>query len=410
MFRLPFSFIFTGIAGFVVFHLLSLANFAGWVGDMPRTPDGWFRVHLLVLGWAAMTAMGAVYQLISVVLQSKIYSERLGFIQYAFFLIGLLGLLYGFRGGQVYWIAGFATMAFAGIALFVWNLLCTLLRASQWNPITVGVFCSLVYFTLAGLFGMAMGLNFAFGGLNSWHERLFAAHIWLGTVGWFGTLIMSFSFKLLPMFYLAHGYPTRLQHAVLWLWNSGAVVETAAYLSGAPLLWKGIGFLLVTFAAVLFSAHILQIRKRRHKKTPGAGIRWATISAGWLALLGVAVCIACFLFPRTVFQPKPVVLLIWGYLWGWVALTILGYLSKIAPFLWWTHKYGPRVGKQKVPAMADLMNERWANVHLALIAASLVMVMAGIGSDQAGVIRIGGSALSLFSLAYTALIARVFTR
>jgi len=410
MFRLPFSFIFTGIAGFIVFHLLSLGTMAGWIGDVPRGPDGWFRVHLLVLGWATMTAMGAVYQLISVVLQGKIYSERLGFAHYAFFLIGLLGLLAGFRYGQVAWIAGFASMAFLGILLFVWNLLATLIRASQWNPITVSVLCSLVYLTATGLFGMAMGLNFAFGGLSAWHERLFGAHIWFGTIGWFGLLIIGFSFKLLPMFYLAHGYPTRLQHVVLWLWNAGAVVGAAAFLCGGSLLWKGAGFLLITLASIVYNVHILQIRKTRHKKTPGAGVRWATISTGWLALLGITACILCLADPQIVFHEKTILLLAWGYLWGWVAFTILGYMSKIAPFLWWTYKYGPRVGQKKVPSMADLMNERWANASLAVIMASLLILMAGIGFDQMSVIRLGGTALSLFSLAYTALIIRVFTR
>lgn len=410
MFRLQFSFIFTGIAGFVIFHLLSLGSFAGWIGDVPRSPDGWFRVHLLILGWATMTAIGAVYQLISVVLQTKIYSERLGFVHYGCFLAGITGLLAGFRDGQVYWIAGFAMIAFAGILLFVWNLLRTLIRASQWNPVTVSVVCSLAYLTLTGAFGMAMGLNIAFGGLNVWHERLFGAHIWLGTVGWFGLLIIGFSFKLLPMFYLAHGYPIRLQHVVIWLWNAGVIVGATAFLCGATVLWKGLGFLLITLAAMTYNVHILQIRKHRHKKKPGAGIQWATINAGLLALLGIVMCIVFLVFPQYVFQEKTIILVGWGYLWGWVALTILGYLSKIAPFLWWTHKYGPQVGKKRVPSMADLMNERWASMGLALITVSLLTLMTGIGFDQMLAIRIGGSALSLFSLAYTALIIRVFTR
>jgi hypothetical protein len=410
MFRLPFSFIFTGMIGFILFHLLSLGSLAGWIGDYPRSPDGWFRVHLLVLGWATMIAMGAVYQLISVVLQSKIYSERLGFVHYGFFLVGLIGLLFGFRTGQPEWIGGFAVITLIGILLFVWNLLRTLFQAGQWNPVTTGVLCSLIYLTMTGFLGLAMGLNFAFGGLGEWHERLFAAHIWLGTIGWFGLLITGLSFKLMPMFYLSHGYPTRMQYAVLWLWNAGAAVGAVSFLCGRGSLGAEAGILLITLAALIYFVHLLQIRKARHKKKPGAGIHWAMISAGWLALLGILICIGNLLFPGFLFQEKWIVLLGWAYLWGWVAMSILGYLSKIAPFLWWTHKYGSQVGKKSVPTMAVLMNERWANIGLALIAASLIGLMLGIGCGQMWLIRIGGCGLSLFSLAYMSLIVRVFAR
>ncbi|CAJ1002263.1 hypothetical protein [Brevibacillus aydinogluensis] len=100
----------------------------------------------------------------------------------------------------------------------------------------------------------------------------------------------------------------------------------------------------------------------------------------------------------------------WAYLWGWVALTILGYLSKIIPFLWWTHKYGPRVGKEKIPAMADLLEDRYVAYGLALTAASLVMLIIGLGMDDAVLIHWSGAALSLSSLFYACLIGWVFTR
>jgi hypothetical protein len=116
------------------------------------------------------------------------------------------------------------------------------------------------------------------------------------------------------------------------------------------------------------------------------------------------------LFPQSVFLEKTIVLVGWAYLWGWVALTILGYLSKIAPFLWWTYKYGPLVGKQKVPSMADLINDRYVGIGMAAIAVSLLLLMAGIGGDWLIVARIGGSAMALCSLAYIQLVARVFRR
>jgi hypothetical protein len=410
MSRLPFRFIFAGLAGFIIFQLFTLVTFAGWLGDVPRSPSGWFHVHLLVLGWATMIAMGAVYQLISVVLQGNIYSERLGYVHFWTFLIGLAGLLVGFYSGQTACIAGFATLTFIGIMLFVWNLAVTLIRAKQWNPITACVASSLAYLLFTGVVGMTMGLNFAFGFAGVWHERLFGTHIWLGTIGWFGLLIVGMSFKLLPMFYLSHGYPERLQYVIFAVWNLGVLVGATSFLCEGGMLWKACGFALVTVAALFYNIHILQIYHKRHKKKPGAGVWWATLSAYWLTALGLVLCVMFVLSPQSVFMEKTILLVSWAYLWGWVALTILGYLSKIAPFLWWTFKYGPLVGKQKVPSMSDLINDRYVGIGMAAIAVCLLVLMSGIGGNWLEVARIGGAAMALCSFAYILLVARVFRR
>src|SRR5690606_27460707 len=115
-----------------------------------RGPTGWFHVHLFVLGWATMLAMGAVYQLINVILQSQLYSTKLGYVHYVLFTLGLAGLLYGFHQGNTAWIAGFAVLAFCGIVLFVWNIFATLFRAAQWNAITLSAAWAVLYLLLTG--------------------------------------------------------------------------------------------------------------------------------------------------------------------------------------------------------------------------------------------------------------------
>lgn len=52
--------------------------------------------------------------------------------------------------------------------------------------------------------------------------------------------------------------------------------------------------------------------------------------------------------------------LIVAYIMLWIAFSIIGYLYKIVPFLWWTHKYSHVIGKKDVPALKDMINERLA--------------------------------------------------
>src|SRR5690606_34188081 len=144
-----------------------------WMNEGLRGPTGWFHVHLFVLGWASMLAMGAVYQLINVILQSQLYSTKLGYVHYVLFTIGLTGLLFGFHQGNTAWIAGFAVITLTGILLFAWNIFVTLFRASQWNPITLSAAFAVLYLVLTGLSGMAMGINLALGDWDDLHQRLF---------------------------------------------------------------------------------------------------------------------------------------------------------------------------------------------------------------------------------------------
>lgn len=410
MSRLPFLFIITGMVGFILFHVASLFSLSSWFDGGLRGPTGWFHIHLFVLGWATMLAMGAVYQLINVILQSKMYSERIGYIHYVFFTIGISGLLFGFFNGKVHWIAGFAILTLAGILLFAWNMAVTLFRASQWNAITISAACSVLYLALTGLFGMAMGINFVIGEWSELHERLFGAHIWLGTVGWFGLLITGFSYKMLPMFYLAHNYPTRLQSVTVLLWNAGVLTGTASFLFDGGFWTKWFALLLITMAVIMYNIHLLQIQKYRHKRNPGLGIKWSVYGNQAFAVFAVLMLLYSLWFPQNLLHSKSVMLAGWIYLGGWVSFTILCYASKIIPFLWWTHKYGKQVGKPETPTMASLLDEKKVNTGLAAIALFLIILFVGLIFDMQTVIAIGGTAFSVFSIAYISLIGLVFTR
>ncbi|CAH1208707.1 hypothetical protein PAECIP111893_02873 [Paenibacillus plantiphilus] len=410
MSRLPFFFIITGMIGFVLFHGASLLTVSGWLGESVRGPSGWFHIHLFVLGWATMLAMGAVYQLINVILQSKLYSERLGYAHYVCFTVGLTGLLYGFLQGEVYYIALFATLAMVGILLFAWNMAVTLKRAAQWNAITISAACAVLYLVLTAISGMIMGINFATGFWGAYHEQIFHAHIWLGTIGWFGLLITGFSYKMLPMFYLAHHYPVRLQTISMLLWNAAVLFGTISFLSGGGRWPQWSTLLLLALAIIIYNIHLLQIIRFRNKRNPGFGIRWSVYGSQTFAAVVIIALLYTLAAPQQLFQAEFVLIAGWIYLGGWVSFTILGYASKIVPFLWWTHKYGKLVGKPGTPIMSALLNEKQVNIGLAAIAGSSLLLLSGLLWQSQLVFMLASSAYSLCCIAYISRIGLVFTR
>lgn len=408
--KLPLRFLFTGIAMFILFQIFSVVTFAGWTGLSPRNPEGWSSAHLLLLGWGTMIAMGAVYQLIFVVVQRSIYSERLGKWQFVIFLAGLLGLSFGFYRGDVRLIAGFATIAFIGIILFVVNIAVTLFAARMWNSVTRSALAAVICLFLTGLTGLGMGLNFRFGFLGMEHNQWFGAHLWFGLAGWFGLLITGFSYKMLPMFYLSHGHSEKPQPWILALWGGAVAIGAGSSLLGLSKWMQLAALACLTAALVTYCRQIVLMAAKKHKKTPGFGIKtavWATF-----AVTGAAAAYVVYAAwkPELLTGGEGYAFLISVYLWAWAAPVILGYMSKIVPFLWWTIKYGDRVGREKTPLMADLIKDRHVEIMLSLwMAASLcLLAFTAFGPDAA--VKSAAFAWSLISLLYMGLIGKVFTK
>ncbi|RAU93680.1 hypothetical protein [Paenibacillus sp. YN15] len=408
--RLPLRFLLTGIAMFLLFQIASVATGAGWTGLSPRHPEGWSAAHLMLLGFAAMIAMGAVYQLIFVVVQHSIYSERLGKWQYALFLIGLSGLTTGFFMGNVAVIAVFATVAFSGIILFVWNIAATLFTVKVWNSITLSALGAVFFLFFTGLTGLGMGLNFRFAFLGMSHDQWLGAHLWFGLVGWFGLLITGFSYKMLPMFFLSHGHNEKPSRFTLALWSAAVVTGAVSSLLGLSKWMQWTALVLLTMALAAYCVQIHFIIRKKHKKTPGFGILvavWSTflLTGAALAFAGFAVWNPAVLSEQSVYA-----FVISLYLWNWLAPVILGYMSKIVPFLWWTLKYGDKVGKEKTPVMADMVKESHVKVLLSLWLAAALALLGCTAAGSSLAVQIAAGVWSVLSLGYMLLLARVFTR
>lgn len=56
---------------------------------------------------------------------------------------------------------------------------------------------------------------------------------------------------------------------------------------------------------------------------------------------------------------------------GWLGQSTIGYLYKIVPFLVWQSRYAPKVGRERVPLMRDLVQQRIATLSFWLINVAL---------------------------------------
>jgi hypothetical protein len=358
--KLPFSFIIFALIAFVISQIILFVH-ADFIADgYFRTPGLWMAFHLLILGWAIMVVMGAMYQLVPVAFLTPIWSETFGFIQFFVTSIGIISLVVLLGFAPSYAVYGGA-LAILGILMFMFQMFMTIHKQKDKNMITWLVIFALISFLLTILLGFLLAWNLANGELID-HNNIFQSHLLFGVVGWFTLLIFGFSYKLVPMFSLSHGFSMKGAKKALIAYGIGLLILFASIWVNTKFL-QPIGWLVLLIGFTLFFFDIREILAKRSKKKLDRPFSFSIIAI----YFGYALHLFAFLVSiLDASNMKLWAILTYLYLMTWVIFSILGYLYKIVPVLWWTLKYSERVGKEKVPLLKDFINEKASVVYYSL--------------------------------------------
>lgn len=371
-FTLPMRYMLLGLCGFVLFALDIAGQSAHLAGGKTFSPSVVALTHLLTLGSLLSFTMGAVYQLSTVAFLVPVASERwarLNFWLYAAGAAGLIGSM------AAWWRPGLLFFgSLTGISLYLYSgLVIVSVRKSRIRNAMYGFVQSAhVYLILAVTAAWLMILAPAVPALARAGMKLLAAHVILAVGGFFTFLVMGFSSKLLPMFTLSHGFATRRQswmlafaHAAIWLLLAGV------WAGGRWGLWLGAAAGAAAFLFFLLDIRAILLNRMRKRLEPPIKAVTAAAVAGLAGLLLLAVQPAA---GGKGFGWEGVVAF---YLLGWITFTVMGYAYKIVPFLIWTRRYSKRVGKEKVPLIAQLIDLDRSKPVLGLYAAGLVLFTVG---------------------------------
>lgn len=368
-----------------------------------RLPAIWSAAHLFVLGWALMVAMGAMYQLVPVAFLTPIWSEKFGFWQFTVTALGILTFAAAlYLRPQDALVPGILTLA--GILMFLVQMFMTLRSQAKPNILTLFVGSALFSLLLTITLGITLVTSMKTGFAQDYYQAIFKTHILLGTVGWFSLLIFGFSYKMVPMFSLAHGFTMKPAAYVFTVYFSGIILMVSSFFSGSHFLEVAGTFLLLT-GFIIFSWHVKIIIEKRVKKKLDRPFMFALFAIG----CGAAIHLAAFAASSAHLLAKtagPILLL---YLIAWIAYSIIGYLYKIVPFLWWTHKYSKEIGKKKVPALKDLMDEKLALPLFILFTGGTVLLIISFLLQLMPIFYIGQSLILMAGILFSYIIAKVLT-
>lgn len=373
--RLPLTFILTGISIFVLAQLLLLDGVDQLILGTAQVPYLLAVAHLLVLGFGTMVAMGVMYQLVPVALQTKIHDLRVARYQYGIYLIGVLGICWSFIDFSAFRLLIFASVTVLGILLFEWNLWLTIRNAAS-SEIRTAIGSALTSLLVTIGLGLWLVIDFYHPHMGAWHARILPVHILFGMVGWFTMLIVGFSYKLAPMFTLSHGYKSHFGKWAVYLLDAGLAVTSIGILLKEFFVTIP-GVLLLIAGFVSYGIQLKKILNHRLRKKYDPGVAAALFAMPFTLCLSSVVGLEGWLTGENISFSAIVYLIIMG----WIALTILGYLYKIIPFLWWTHKYGKVIGKQKTPNLKEMLDEKRGKVWLFLLFSAVCLNTAGVTFD-----------------------------
>jgi hypothetical protein len=381
---------------------------SGYISGFHFQPKLLSFAHIAVLGWATMIIMGAMTQLIPVILETSLFSVRMakwGLWLYIIAVMTIAGHFWFFatKGGGMAMAAG---MLFAAVLLFVINVGLTLRKVKSINITIAHIIAAIVYLSVVATMGFLLGFNLSIPFMKGNHLHYLSLHAALGFGGWFAMIIMGVSYKLLPMFTLSYTYKTWPGWAAFSFVNLGILGIIVEFLTNRP--FYSTVFILI--GLIMFSYQVILIMKGRMRKALDIGLRHALLSYVYIpvaAILGVVISLS-----NIAPDIRQRIILIYGFtvLFGCITLLIIGMMYKIVPFLVWFHKYSDKVGKEKVPLLKDMFSEKIGSIQFWLINIGVPGVMVGLYLENQIIVGIGLTIMFIASLLFGYNMFTVFTR
>ncbi len=366
--------------------------------------------HIATLGWISMVIFGALYQLIPVVMEVALYSEKLAKINFVVFAIGIVLIVYTFwisQFGLILLIA--ATLLFIAIILFTINIVLTAKSAEKWNIESSLIVSAVFWLFTTALLGFLLSVNFKTVFLPEAHITYLKAHAHTGMVGWFLLLIIGVGSSLIPMFFLSHALNRKRLHWAFYLINSGMFI----FFMDTVFIHKGFFILpVVLISAGIFSfmLFVRQSYKKRARKNLDIPLKHTVVS---IILMFVPIILAFFISLESGMGMKLMlrINILYGVsiLLGFITSLILGQAYKTLPFIIWLQRYQNLVGKVKTPLPQHLYSEKVLNMQYWAFNLTVLFLFAGMLSGINLVIQIGNYLLLATAVLYNINIYKMYT-
>jgi len=357
--------------------------------------------HLAALGWTTMIIFGALYQLIPVIFETALHSEKIARINFWIFAIAIIIFTYSF------WTGNFGDLLLSGAILlnlsvltFAYNVLKSIKASVKKNESARFVNTSIYWLIATALVGLLLVLNYKYAFLSQDNFNLLKMHAHFGIIGWLLFLVMGVASILLPMFLVSHGMDERKLKRAYYLVNFALLLFMMDWLIFKASSFFVIYILIFLTGMAFFFSFIYQSYKKKLRKLD-IGMKHSMIAFLFMAipiLSALIISISGWLKIENVSGLS--VLYGVSIFLGFFSNMILGQTYKTLPFIIWLKKYKHLVGKEKTPMPRELYKENLANIQFYVYLGSVLLVFGGILFSEALLVRIGAVGLIISALLY----------
>ena len=319
------------------------------------TPSALALTHLITAGFMLQVMLGALLQLLPVVVGAHIsHPQRIATIVHATLTSGTVCLVAGFLSMQPLWFGSAVVLLGTSVLTFAVSAGRALLGVPAITPIAWGLRLALLGLLVTVGLGLLLGVSLGW----SWNVPLAHwanIHMGWGLVGWGTALLGAVGLVVVPMFQQTPQYPGWFERGFV----GATVTAVAAWSLAEWLAWEPAATVLslvIVSGVVVFAVTTLRLQHRSKRASMSA------VQRLWQVAM-VSTLIACALWLLVRAQPVLDQWQGWPLLFGALLLlggfmsVMVGMLYKIVPFLVWMHLQERGKGRLLTPNMKKVLPE-----------------------------------------------------
>lgn len=314
--------------------------------------------HLMALGWGTMIILGASHQLVPVLIEGRLYSERLAGASFVLAAVGIPFLVAGFYFFHTGWpmqVGGI--LVNAAVVCYLVNVALSIREKKGRDVYAFFILTAALWLLATTGFGLLLVYNFSYNFLSKDSLSYLSLHAHMGLAGWFLLLVVGVGSRLIPMFLVSKYVNKKRLWVIFALVNTGLLGFVALRSMPAAEASSYTPFVLVAVALGLFVHYCFRAYKERIRKQVDDPMKMSLLSVALLALPIISLLVVIGFVSR---EPRSNLVLLYGFciFFGWITAIILGMTFKTLPFIIWNKVYHHKSGGGKSPALKDLFSDR----------------------------------------------------
>ena len=357
--------------------------------------------HTMALGWGTMIIMGASHQLIPVLIENKLYSDKLALISFYLLAIGIPLLVYGFLTFNMGAISKWGgRLIILSVLTYVINLAVSIIKSKSENIHILFVFVASVWLLVTAVFGLALIYNFSTNLLPNDSLMYLPMHAHAGIVGWFLLIIIGVGSRLIPMFLISKYHNTKILKLILILINAAMLTYVLTF-NNKLNVYSIISIVAIITSVVLFINYCRNAYKSRIKKKIDNQIKISLFS---VLIMAIPIIILTLILTLNYLNSKSNnnLVLSYGFIifFGWMTAIILGMTFKTLPFIIWNKIYKVQSSSNKYPNPNELYSQKIFKTMSAFYVLSIIIFSIGIIYNLIWTLKIGALSFIIVAALY----------